>query len=113
MTDKATDPAQSDAKRRLKSAADHSRAYRKRKKTGARCLRISIPNAEHVLDEFVRIGVLPADRRDDDAAIAAAIAQLCKRGHGALVDEREAAAASRPAVLSEANRQLLARLEET
>jgi hypothetical protein len=73
-------------------------------------LRISIPNAQHTLDEFVRVGVLQADRRNDDAAIEEAIAQLCRRGHRALVDEREAAAAPQ---LSTANQQLLARLEET
>ena len=95
MTDKATDSAQNHAG--PKSDAERARAYRERKKKCARTLRISIPNAEHALDEFVRVGVLQADRRNDDAAIEEAIAQLCRRGHRALVAEQATAAASRGA----------------
>jgi hypothetical protein len=93
--------------------AERARDYRERKKTGARTLRITIPNAEHALDEFIRVGVLSPDRRNDDAAIEEAIAELCRRGHRALVEREAAAAATAEPQLSEANRQLLARLEET
>jgi hypothetical protein len=60
---------------------------------------------------FVKVGVLRADQRDDDAAVEKAIAQLCRRGHRALVAEQEAANATPR--LSEGNQRLLARLEET
>jgi hypothetical protein len=98
------------AKRNEQNAARVSR-HRKRAREGVRILRITITDAE--LDEFVRVGVLLPDRWDDDAAIQSAIEQLCRRGHRALVAERERAAAPRPAVMSEANQRLLARLEKT
>jgi hypothetical protein len=66
-----------------------ARRYRARKRTGARCLRIEISNAEQTLDAFVKIGVLAAERRNDDAAIEAAISVLCKRGYSAVKAERE------------------------
>jgi hypothetical protein len=64
--------------------------YRARKRNGARCLRIEISNAEQTLDAFVKIGVLKAERRNDDTAIEAAIAVLCRRGYRAIKGEREA-----------------------
>jgi hypothetical protein len=92
-----------------KSDVERARTYRERKKTGARTLRISVTDAER--DEFIRVGVLSADRRDDDASIQAAIEQLCRRGHRALLAEQREAA-TRPQ-LSKANEYRLASLEET
>src|ERR1700756_3474916 len=66
-----------------------ARRYRARKRNGARCLRIEISNAEQTLDAFVKIGVLPEERRNDDWAIEAAISVLCKRGYSAVKAERE------------------------
>ena len=66
-----------------------ARRYRARKRTGARCLRIEISNAELTLDAFVKIGVLAEERRNDDRAIEAAISVLCKRGYSAVKAERE------------------------
>jgi hypothetical protein len=117
MTEEATEikaqSSQSDVG--PKSGAERVREYRERKKIGTRTLRITIRNAERTLDEFIRVGMLSADRRNDDAAIEEAIAQLCKRGHRALVAEREAAAVPRsaeaPPQMSEINRRLLASLE--
>jgi hypothetical protein len=66
-----------------------ARRYRARKRTGARCLRIEISNAEQTLDALVKIGVLAEERRNDDTAIEAAIAVLCRRGYRAIKGERE------------------------
>ena len=81
MTDKATNSAQSDTERHRKTDAERARAYRERRKVGTRSLRIFISDAERTLNEFIKIGALSADRRDDDAAIEKAIEQLCRRGH--------------------------------
>jgi predicted GNAT superfamily acetyltransferase len=72
-----------------KSDAERARDYRARKKSGARCLRIEISNAEETVDAFVNIGVLAEERRNDDQAIEAAISVLCKRGYSAIKAERE------------------------
>jgi hypothetical protein len=61
---------------------------RKRKQAGARCVRMVTDWAE-TLDAFVRIGVLKAEHRNDDTAIEAAIAVLCRRGYRAIKGERE------------------------
>jgi hypothetical protein len=50
---------------------------RKRKQAGARCVRIEVMDWAETLDAFVRLGVLPAEQRNDDTAIEHAIA-----GHG-------------------------------
>ena len=41
-------------------------------------------SAEQTLSAFVRIGVLAQDQRNDDRAIEAAIAQLCRAGFRAI-----------------------------
>jgi hypothetical protein len=66
-----------------------ARRYRARKRSGARCLRIEISNAEQTLDAFVKIGVLAEQHRNDDRAIEAAISVLCKRGYSVVKAERE------------------------
>jgi hypothetical protein len=57
---------------------------RKRKQDGARCVRIEVTDWVETLDTFVRIGVLKAEQRNDDKAIEAAIAVLCRRGYRAI-----------------------------
>ena len=57
---------------------------RKRKRDGARCVRIEVTDWAETLDAFVRIGVLKAEHRNDDTAIEAAIAVLCRRGYRAI-----------------------------
>ena len=54
---------------------------RARKQDGARCVRIEVTDWAETLDAFVRIGVLKAEQRNDDKAIEAAIAVLCRRGY--------------------------------
>ena len=57
---------------------------RKRKQDGARCVRIEVTDWAETLDAFIRIGVLKAEQRNDDTAIEAAIAVLCRRGYRAI-----------------------------
>ena len=57
---------------------------RARKQDGARCVRIEVTDWAETLDAFVRIGVLKAEHRNDDTAIEAAIAQLCRAGFRAI-----------------------------
>jgi hypothetical protein len=66
-----------------------SRRYRARQRNGTRCLHIEITNAEQTLDAFIRVGVLQAERRNDDAAIEAAIATLCRAGYRAFKSRAE------------------------
>ena len=63
--------------------------FRKRKQDGARCVRMEVTDWAETLDAFIRIGVLKAEQRDDDNAIEAAIAILCRRGYRAIRAERE------------------------
>ena len=63
---------------------DCQRRHRQRQRKGARCLRIVISDAERTLDALVRVGVLLSERRNQDAAIEAAIAQLCRAGFRAI-----------------------------
>ncbi|WP_439394980.1 hypothetical protein ACRQ5Q_38370 [Bradyrhizobium sp. PMVTL-01] len=62
---------------------------RKRKQAGTHCVRIEVTDWAETLDAFVRIGVLAAEQRNDDKAIEAAIAALCRRGYRAIKAERE------------------------
>ena len=61
---------------------------RKRKQAGSRCVRIEVTDWAETLAAFIKIGVLSAER-DDDKAIEAAIAILCRRGYRAIKAERE------------------------
>jgi hypothetical protein len=63
---------------------------RKRKQAGAHCVRIEVTAWAETLDPFVKIGLLAEERRNDDRAIEAAIAVLCRRGYRAIKGEREA-----------------------
>ncbi len=65
-----------------------ARRYRTRRRNDARCLRIEISNAEQTLDALVKIGVLAEQERDNDRALEAAIAVLCRRGYSAIKAER-------------------------
>ena len=47
-------------------------------------MRIEVTDWAETLDAFVRIGVLKAEQRNDDKAIEAAIAVLCRRGYRAI-----------------------------
>src|SRR6516165_8179780 len=62
---------------------------RKRKQAGSRCVRIEVTDWAATLAAFIKIGVLSAEQRDDDKAIEAAIAILCRRGYRAIRAERE------------------------
>ena len=61
---------------------------RAHKQDGARCVRIEVTDWAETLDAFVRIGVLKAEQRNDDKAIEATIAVLCRRGYRAIKAER-------------------------
>ena len=52
--------------------------HRRRKREGMRILQIEVSN--RISKGFVGLGVLTADRRNDSAAIEAAIATLCRAG---------------------------------
>jgi hypothetical protein len=69
---------------------DCQRRHRQRQRKGARCLRIVISSAEQTLSAFVRIGVLAEGQ--DDRAIEAAIAQLCRAGFRAIEARQKASA---------------------
>ena len=51
-------------------------------------MRIEVTDWAETLDAFVRIGVLKAEQRNDDTAIEAAIAVLCRRGYSTIKAER-------------------------
>jgi len=57
---------------------------RKRKQAGSRCVRIEVTDWAETLAAFIKIGVLKAEHRNDDTAIEAAIAQLCRAGFRAI-----------------------------
>jgi hypothetical protein len=57
---------------------------RKRKQAGARCVRIEVMDWAETVDAFVKLGVLAEERRNDDEAIEAAIATLCRAGFRAI-----------------------------
>jgi hypothetical protein len=52
-------------------------------------VRIEVTDWAETLDAFIKIGVLAEERRNDDTAIEAAIAVLCRRGYRAIKGERE------------------------
>jgi hypothetical protein len=51
-------------------------------------VRIEVTDWAETLDAFIKIGVLAEERRNDDTAIEAAIAVLCRRGYRAIKAER-------------------------
>ena len=57
---------------------------RARKQDGARCVCIEVTDWAETLAAFIKIGVLKAEHRNDDTAIEAAIAQLCRAGFRAI-----------------------------
>ncbi|WP_439370954.1 hypothetical protein [Bradyrhizobium sp. DASA03120] len=65
---------------------------RARKQSGARIVRIEVTDWAETLDAFVPIGVLAAEQRNDDTAIEAAIAQLCRAGFRAVEAQQKASA---------------------
>ena len=65
---------------------------RVRKQVGARCVRIEVTDWAETLEAFVRIGVLAEDQCNHDAAIEAAIAQLCRAGFRAIEARQKASA---------------------
>ena len=65
------------------------RRCQKRKQAGARLVCIEVTDWAETLDAFIKIGVLAAEQRNDDTAIEAAIAVLCRRGYRAIKGERE------------------------
>lgn len=65
---------------------------RARKQVGARCVRIEVTDWAETLDAFIKIGVLDAEQRNDDKAITAAIAQLCRAGFRAVEARQKASA---------------------
>jgi hypothetical protein len=63
---------------------DRQRLFRQRQHNNVRCLRISITNATATVAAFVRLGLLMEAEKDDDRAIEAAIAHLCRAGFCAI-----------------------------
>jgi hypothetical protein len=47
-------------------------------------VRIEVTDWAETLAAFIKVGVLSAEERDDDKAIEAAIAVLCRRGYRAI-----------------------------
>jgi hypothetical protein len=71
----------------LNPAAQRARRCRERKRSGARCLQIEIPGED--IDGFVRLGVLPNERRSEADALQAAVATLCRAGSRTLREARD------------------------
>ncbi|WP_439370887.1 hypothetical protein [Bradyrhizobium sp. DASA03120] len=65
---------------------------RARKQSGARIVRIEVTDWAAARDAFIRIGVLKAEQSNDDQAIEAAIAQLCRAGFRAVEARQKASA---------------------
>ena len=63
---------------------------RARKQAGARIVRIEVMDWAATLAAFVRVGVLAEDQRNNDRAIEAAIAQLCRAGFRAVEARQKA-----------------------
>jgi hypothetical protein len=77
------------ATKRKRQNIERVQRCRKRKQAGARCVRMEVTDWAATLGAFVGIGVLKAEHRNDDTAIEAAIAVLCRRGYRAIKGERE------------------------
>ena len=76
----STDPAQ--RARSTSPAAKRMRRYRKRRRSGMRYVRISLHVTE--IDDLIRLGQLPEERREDAEALRTAVLSLLYR---ALDDE--------------------------
>ena len=75
--------------KRKRQNVERVQRCRARKQAGARIVRIEVTDWAETLDAFIKIGVLAEERRNDDTAIEAAIAVLCRRGYRAIKAERE------------------------
>ena len=73
---------------------DRQRLFRQRQHNDVRCLRITVSNVNTAtVAAFVRRGLLMEAEKDDDRAVEAAIAQLCRAGVRALeADQKQATA---------------------
>ena len=58
-------------------AAKRMRRYRKRRRSGIRCVRISLDLTE--IDDLIRLGHLPEERREDAEALQTAVLTLLYR----------------------------------
>ena len=70
--------------RKRAQARRYSRCYRRRQRAGTKLLSIEIAQAEQTIAAWVALGLLTEDQRNDDAAIEAAIARLCRAGFRAI-----------------------------
>ena len=70
--------------RKRAQARRYSRCYRRRQRAGTKLLSIEIGHAEQTIAAWVALGLLTEDQRNDDRAIEAAIAQLCRAGFRAI-----------------------------
>jgi len=71
----STDPAQ--RARSTSPAAKRMRRYRKRRRSGIRCVRISLDVTE--IDDLIRLGHLQEERREDAEALQTAVLSLVYR----------------------------------
>ena len=71
----STDPAQ--RARSTSPAAKRMRRYRKRRRSGIRCVHISLDVTE--IDDLIRLGHLPEERREDAEALQTAVLSLLYR----------------------------------
>ena len=78
--------------KRKRQNVERVQRCRARKQAGARIVRIEVTDWVATRDAFVRIGVLPEDQRNNDRAIEAAIAQLCRAGFRAVEAQQKASA---------------------
>ena len=69
------DPAQ--RARSTSPAAKRMRRYRKRRRSGIRCVRISLDLTE--IEDLIRLGHLPEERREDAEALQTAVLTLLYR----------------------------------
>jgi hypothetical protein len=70
--------------RKRAQARRYSRRYRRRQRAGTKLLSIEIAHAEQTIAAWVTLGLLTEDQRNDDRAIEAAIARLCRAGFRAI-----------------------------
>ena len=70
--------------RKRAQARRYSRRYRRRQRAGTKLLSIEIAHAEPTIAAWVALGLLTEDQRNDDRAIEAAIARLCRAGFRAI-----------------------------
>jgi hypothetical protein len=78
--------------KRKRQNVERVQRCRARKQAGARMVRIEVTDWAATLAAFIKIGVLAEDQRNDDRAIEAAIAQLCRAGFRAVESRHKASA---------------------